>query len=149
MQSSSVLAQSALVKPRAKWHKCCALLVFVLAEFSLHGAGLLKNLLTVSYGANMYKIPLYRSIWKPILFMGCERGPFLMVALSSGLLIMEGSFWLKIIGIVYFVVMVAIMAYCNSKDPFFFQILYRYLKYQNFYLNNALHPGSPDKPENF
>lgn len=83
------------------------------------------------------------------MFMGCERTPFLLVAISSALLIMEGTLLIKIIGVVYFFIMVGIMAFCNAKDPFFFNILVRYRKYQDFYANNALYPGQPDKPNNF
>ena len=85
--------------------------------------------------------PLHKAIWKPRLFMGCEPKPFLIVMLSSGLLIMEGSLWVKIAGAIYFIVMVAGMAIANAIDPFFFTILYRYLQYQDFYSNNALFPG--------
>ncbi len=81
--------------------------------------------------------------------MGCEKTPFLFVALISGLLIMEGGLWVKVIGIVFFVIMVGLMAIANARDPFFFQIIYRYLTYQDFYPNNALYPGTPDKPNNF
>ena len=81
--------------------------------------------------------------------MGCERGPFMVVMLSSGLLIMQGGLWVKIAGVIYFLIMIAIMAVINSKDPFFFQILWRYKSYQDFYPNIAMHPGRRDKPNNF
>ena len=81
--------------------------------------------------------------------MGCERTPFLLVAISSGLLIMEGGMWVKIIGVVYFLIMVGIIALANANDPFFFQIIWRYRLYQDFYPSNAIYPGKPDYPNNF
>ena len=94
---------------------------------------------------------MHRSIWKPIMFMGCERTPFMIVAISSGLLIMNGGFIGKIVGVVYFIVAISIIALLNRKDPQFFQILYRYtfLYKQDFYANNALYPSKADRPKNF
>jgi len=89
----------------------------------------------------MERISLDRSLWKPVLFMGCERVPFLIVAVTSGLLIMEGSLWVKIAGVIYFVIMVAVIAFLNANEPSLFTILWRYLwQYQNFYPSNALYP---------
>ena len=97
----------------------------------------------------MRRVPLRSAIWKPKLFMGCERVPFLIVVISSGLLIMEGGLWVKIAGVIYFLIMVGIMALVNAKEPFFFQILWRYRSYQDFYPNNAMYPGRPSKAKNF
>lgn len=97
----------------------------------------------------MRRVPLYRSLWKPIMYMGCERTPFMVVLFSSALLVMQGGLWVKISGVVYFFIMVGIMALVNSRDPFFFQILWRYKSYQDFYPSNALYPGKKDRPINF
>lgn len=94
----------------------------------------------------MQRINLERSIWKPVLLMGCERVPFLAVALSSVALVMEGSLWVKIGGVIYFALAIAVIAWCNSKEPFFFRMCYRYLQYQDFYPSNALYPGKSDRP---
>ncbi len=73
--------------------------------------------------------------------MGCERTPFIIITLSSLLLVIQGSFQVKIIGVIFFVVMTAIMAFLTNKDPFFFKILFRYLRYQNYYPSDAMWPG--------
>jgi type IV secretory pathway TrbD component len=97
----------------------------------------------------MRRILLHRSLWKPILYMGCERVPFLLIAISSALLIMEGNLWVKIGGFIYFGIMIGITALINNNDPFIFQIMWRYRLYQNFYPSHALYPGRPDNPKNF
>lgn len=98
--------------------------------------------------SNMRKVTLHRSLWKPILVMGCERPPFIIIMMSSLLLVVQGSFQVKIIGIIFFVVMVAIMAFLTSKDPYFFKILFRYLHYQDYYPSSAMWPGKIDCPKN-
>ena len=65
----------------------------------------------------MRRVSLHRSLWKPIMFMGCERVPFMIIAISSALLIMEGGLWVKVGGVVYFLLMVGIMAMVNARDP--------------------------------
>jgi len=97
----------------------------------------------------MRRVPLYRSLWKPIMYMGCERVPFMVVLFSSALLVMQGGLWVKVGGVVYFFIMVGIMAIVNSRDPFSFKILWRYKSYQDFYPSNALYPGKKDRPINF
>lgn len=97
----------------------------------------------------MRRVAIHRSLWKPILFMGCERIPFLIVAVTSGLLILEGNTWLKIAGIIYALSAIGAMALLNAREPLFFKIVLRYLKYQNFYANNAVYPGQADAPNNF
>ena len=97
----------------------------------------------------MRRMPLYKAAWKPRLFMGCEKAPFLIVAITAAILVIEGSLWVKIIGAVYFVAMVGLMAFFNSKDPFAFTVLFRYWKYQDYYASHALYPGRPDRPKNF
>jgi len=57
--------------------------------------------------------------------------------------------WFKLVGVVYFLVLVGIMALVNAKEPLFFQIIIRYRAYQDFYPNNALHPGQASQFKNF
>lgn len=89
----------------------------------------------------MRNITIHRSLWKPILWMGCERAPFMIIMISSALLVVEGGFIVKIVGVVYFVIMTGLLAYLNNKDPFFFKVLFRYLSYQDFYPSTAMWPG--------
>jgi type IV secretory pathway TrbD component len=93
-------------------------------------------------------IKLHRSLWKPILIMGCERTPFLIIMVSSLLLIVEGGFTIKIIGVVFFVVMTGILAFLNNKDPFFCKVGFRFLRQQTFYASSANYPSKPDYPKN-
>lgn len=97
----------------------------------------------------MRRIQIHPGVWKPVLFMGCEKLPFLIVAISSALLIMEGGLWVKIGGVMYFAVTVGAIALVNAREPFFFQIIWRYKSYQDFYPSNAMYPGKPDNPKNF
>lgn len=96
----------------------------------------------------MRKVTLHRSLWKPILVMGCERAPFIVIMMSSLLLVVQGSFEVKIIGVVFFIMMTGIMAFLTNKDPFFFKILFRYLRYQDYYPATAMWPGKSDYPNN-
>lgn len=96
----------------------------------------------------MRKVTLHRSLYKPILVMGCERTPFIVIMMSSLLLIVQGSFEVKIIGVVFFAVMTGIMAFLTAKDPYFFKILFRYLRYQDFYLSDAIYPSKSFYPNN-
>lgn len=97
----------------------------------------------------MRRTPLHKAIWKPRLLMGCEPWPFLMILTTSLLLVIEGSLWLKVLGVCYFVIFVGLIALLNAKEPFFFQIINRYRANQDFYPNNALHPGRDTKFKNF
>jgi len=96
----------------------------------------------------MRKVTLHRSLYKPILVMGCERAPFMIIMLSSLLLIVQGSFDIKILGIVFFILMTGIMAFLTAKDPYFFKILFRYLRYQDFYPSTAIWPSKSKHPNN-
>lgn len=96
----------------------------------------------------MRKITLHRSLYKPILVMGCERTPFLIIMMSSLLLVVQGSFDIKIIGVVFFIVMTGIMAFLTAKDPYFFKILFRYLRYQDFYPSDAMWPSKSSHSNN-
>ena len=95
------------------------------------------------------RVPLYRSFWKPILWMGCERAPFMVIAGTSAVIILQGGLWIKIIGVIYFIFGVGIIAIVNTYDPFYFHILWRYKSQQDYYPNNAMYPGRQDKPKNF
>lgn len=96
----------------------------------------------------MRKVTLHRSLYKPILVMGCERAPFITIMMSSLLLIVQGSFEVKIIGIVFFIAMTGIMAFLTAKDPYFFRVLFRYLRYQDYYPASAMFPSKSYYPNN-
>jgi type IV secretory pathway TrbD component len=96
----------------------------------------------------MRQVKLHKSIIKPKLVMGCERGPFMVVFITSLLLLVEGSFSVKIAGAVFFFLSIGIIAFLNRKDPFFFKILFRFLREQEFYPASADFPSRPANPNN-
>lgn len=96
----------------------------------------------------MRQVKLHKSIVKPKLIVGCERIPFMLVFITSLLLLVEGKFTVKIIGGVFFFVGVGIIAFLNKKDPFFFKVLIRFLKEQEYYPSSASFPGRPVNPNN-
>lgn len=92
---------------------------------------------------------IIKALYKPKLYMGCEKVPWLIVAGLSAIAAYVAQTWLTR-GIAIFMGfgLIGIIAYINSKEPYFFAIWYRYLKYQKFYLNVAIHPGRNHKPSN-
>lgn len=97
---------------------------------------------------NKREITLYRALWKPSLVMGCERLPFIIIMMISLLPIVQGTFMVKIGGVIFFIVFTGILSYLGKKDPFFMAILWRYLKYQDFYPSSAMCPGKKSNPNN-
>jgi type IV secretory pathway VirB3-like protein len=85
---------------------------------------------------------------KPKLIAGCERTPFMIIFITSLLLLVEGSFTVKIIGAIFFFVGVGIVALLNRYDPFFFKIIFNFLAEQEFYPASADHPSRPANPNN-
>jgi type IV secretory pathway TrbD component len=76
--------------------------------------------------------------------MGCEVIPWIMAAVSSGLIAMAASsIMLKIIGVSFGLVMMWIIRRINKREPLAFKIGGRYIEHQKFYLNVAKHPSKP------
>lgn len=97
----------------------------------------------------MRMMKLHKSIVKPKLIAGCERAPFLLVLMSSLMLIVEGTFGVKIFGVILFMIGVGIIAFFNKSDPFFFKVLGRFLSHkQNFYSASASFPSRRKNPNN-
>lgn len=96
----------------------------------------------------MRQIKLHKSIVKPKLIAGCERAPFMLVFTSSLLLLVEGTFTIKIFGAALFIIGVGIIAFLNKDDPFFFKVLFRFLYSQDFYSSSANFPSRPKNPNN-
>lgn len=94
-------------------------------------------------------IKLHKSIVKPKLIAGCERAPFFLVAMTSTLLLVEGTFTVKIFGVVLMFIGLGIIAFLNKSDPFFFKVLFRFLSNrQNYYSASASYPSRKKNPNN-
>lgn len=95
------------------------------------------------------KLTIHRSLCKPILFVGCERLPFTLIVTIGGVLIMAYQS-LLIMGLVliFYISSIILIRRINEEDPQFFKCLYRYLRYYtDYYPNNAMYPGKPDRPQ--
>lgn len=91
----------------------------------------------------MSKIPIYRSLYKPLLFVGCERLPFMIIITIGGIVIMAYQNLLAILGVfIFYLFGIFLVRRVNEDDPQYFQCLYRYLfKFQEYYPNNEFYPG--------
>ena len=94
------------------------------------------------------KIIIHKSLYKPALFVGCERLPFTLVATTGGVLMMAYqtmcAFFLVFI---FYLVSIILIRRINGHDPQFFRCLVRYLRfYRDYYPANEFYPGLVDKP---
>ncbi|MBP9742402.1 MAG: VirB3 family type IV secretion system protein [Burkholderiales bacterium] len=94
------------------------------------------------------KIVIYKSLYKPVLFMGCERLPFTLMVTVGGVLIMAYQTLLVFIGVLaFYLVGIILIRRVNEDDPQFFKCLMRYLHlYRDFYPANEFYPGEADVP---
>jgi type IV secretory pathway TrbD component len=85
---------------------------------------------------------LPKALWKPQLLMGCERIPWIMAAMISGVIIMAAQTWaLRISGLVFGLLLIFLIRMINKKEPFAFKIAFRYGVFQKYYLNVAKYPS--------
>ena len=97
----------------------------------------------------MRRFPLYRALWKPQLYMGVEAPVWLIIGLSCSIMGYAATDWAtRIYAAVLAVVLFVIGRIINAKEPQFFAIMFRYIKYQSHYLSVAKWPSTPDKPYN-
>lgn len=94
------------------------------------------------------KITIHKSLYRPALFVGCERLPFTLVVTVGGVLIMAYQTILVFIGVlVYYVLSLILIRRVNENDPQFFRCLARYIiHYADYYPANEFYPGRPDIP---
>lgn len=92
--------------------------------------------------------PIHRSLYKPLLFMGCERLPFTLIVAIGGAIIMAYTNLLVTLGVlVFYLLCIGVIRRINETDPQYFWCLYRYLRYyQDYYPANEFYPGIADKP---
>lgn len=96
----------------------------------------------------IYARYIIKALWKPKLYMGCERLPWLIVAFLSATSAYVAHDWLtRGLSLGFGLVLIATIAIINSKEPHFFAIWWRYLMhYQKYYPNVARYPSRRHKP---
>ena len=87
-----------------------------------------------------------KSLYKPILFVGCERLPFTLIILIGGVVIMAYQSLIVCAAVLVFYFMgISLIRKVNKDDPQYFRCLWRYIQfYQDYYPANAFYPGKPD-----
>ncbi|MCC2624522.1 MAG: hypothetical protein K0R14_395 [Burkholderiales bacterium] len=91
---------------------------------------------------------IHRSLYKPLLFVGCERLPFTMVVAIGGAVIMAYMNLFVTLGVfIFYIICIILIRRINEADPQYFRCLYRYLRYyQDYYPANEFYPGCSDQP---
>ncbi len=87
-------------------------------------------------------IPLPKAIWKPKLIGGIETVPWVFIFITSAVIGYYADSWWRLLGVANYAFFHGICAYCNAKDPLFFKGIWRFLDYQDFYPNTAMHPST-------
>lgn len=92
------------------------------------------------------KTPIYQSLYKPILFVGCERLPFTVIVTLGGVILVNyHSLWVAILVFIFYVVSIMLIRRVNIEDPQFFLGLYRYIRYlDDYYPANEFYPGKTE-----
>lgn len=95
------------------------------------------------------KMIIHRSLYKPILFVGCERLPFTIVVTIGGVFAMAyQTLWMMGLILIFYLLSLILIRRINENDPQFFKCLYRYLtNFNDFYPANANYPGKVDNPQ--
>lgn len=95
--------------------------------------------------------PIYRSLYKPLLFVGCERLPFTFIVAIGGGIIMAYQTAYTIVAIfIFYTSCIILIRRVNNSDPQFFQCLYRYLVYfQDYYPVHGFYPGRVERPRSY
>ena len=88
-------------------------------------------------------IPVRKSLTRPQLICGCDRVLFLLLMLSCMALVFPGgigagNYVNVLLGVIFFVVGVQILAILAKHDPMISQIFRRAIKYQDSYVGASL-----------
>ena len=82
--------------------------------------------------------PVYRSLTRPMLVMGCERELILSAALMAGFLVVVIKTWASVIaGILLWLIAAAALAKLAKVDAQMSKVYLRHLKYQQYYPSRA------------
>lgn len=86
---------------------------------------------------------VYQSLYKPILFVGCERLPFTIIVAIGGMVLMNyHTLLVAIMVLIFYCISIVLIRRVNAEDPQFFLCLYRYLRYfEDYYPANEFYPG--------
>ena len=97
------------------------------------------------------KIPFYKSLYVPVLFVGCEKLPFIVVVTIGGVLIMAyQNMYVFIFVFLFYITSIMLIRRVNEQDSQFFSCLFRYLfTYMDYYPAHEFYPGRSDKPYTF
>ena len=89
------------------------------------------------------KNSIYQSLYKPVLFVGCERLPFTIIVAIGGVILMNyHSLFVAFLVLVYYSVSLLLVRRVNNHDPQFFLCLYRYIRYfADYYPANEFYPS--------
>lgn len=87
-------------------------------------------------------IPVRKSLTRPQLICGCDRVLFLLLMLSCIALIFpggmgSGNYWNVLLGIVFFVLGVQVLAVLAKYDPLISGIFRRTIRYQERYVASS------------
>lgn len=86
------------------------------------------------------QVVLHQSLVRPILLGGAERGLALInLVISAALIFGIGSWQAVVLGIVFAVVVHAVLVELAKKDDQFFEVYKRHIQYQDFYPAQACH----------
>ena len=97
------------------------------------------------------KIIIHKSLYRPTLFVGCERLPFTFTVTIGGVVMMAyQNLWVSVGVFIYYLIAIMLIRRVNEDDPQFFLCLTRYVvHYADYYPANEFYPGKPDIPYSF
>lgn len=89
------------------------------------------------------RIAIHRSLYQPVLFVGCERLPFTVVATIGGVILMAYTNLYAVAFVLgFYLVSIMFIRKVNEIDTQFFKCLYRYVRdFNDYYPANAFYPG--------
>lgn len=89
------------------------------------------------------KTPIYHSLYKPVLFVGCERLPFTIIAALGGIVLVNYHTLLaSVMVVLFYLVGIVLIRRVNAEDVQYFTCLYRYVRYyEDYYPANEFYPG--------
>lgn len=93
------------------------------------------------------KTRVYQSLYKPVLFVGCERLPFTVIVAIGGIILMNyHSLLIAVLVFIFYCTSILLIRRVNTEDPQFFLCLYRNIRYfVEYYPANEFYPGKNSK----
>ena len=94
---------------------------------------------------------IHKSLYRPNLFVGCERLPFTILIVICGVLIIANQNIITfIITAIFYLVSIVLIRKINESDAQFFECIVRYIiNYKEFYPSNAFYPGKYEIKYNY